>query len=58
MNPGPWFFTRWSDVGDREKRRLLVVDKEGNKRAVSGLPDVGYGGQGGMGDVALPGFCD
>ena len=36
-----------------KKGRLLVVDKEGNKRAVSGLPDVGYGGQGGMGDVAL-----
>ena len=41
-----------------KKGRLLIVDSEGNKLAVSGLPDVGYGGQGGMGDVALhPDFC-
>ena len=36
-----------------KKGQLLVVDNDGNKRAVNGLPDVGYGGQGGMGDVAL-----
>jgi len=36
-----------------KKGRLLIVDGEGNKRAVSGLPDVDYGGQGGLGDVAL-----
>tara|TARA_E500000075_G_scaffold131476_1_gene141967 strand:- start:35 stop:1195 length:1161 start_codon:yes stop_codon:yes gene_type:complete len=36
-----------------KKGRLLVVDNDGDKRAVSGLPDVGYGGQGGMGDIAL-----
>ncbi len=38
-----------------EKRgRLLVVTREGAKSApVSGVPDVDYGGQGGLGDVAL-----
>ena len=36
-----------------KKGRLLIVDSEGNKRAVGGLPDVGYGGQGGLGDVVL-----
>jgi glucose/arabinose dehydrogenase len=34
--------------------RLFVVDQEGNKsEPVSGVPDVDYGGQGGLGDVAL-----
>ena len=38
-----------------EKRgRLLVVDEDGNKsRPLGGVPDVDYGGQGGLGDVAL-----
>ena len=36
-----------------KKGRLLLVDNQGNKRSVSGLPDVDYGGQGGLGDVAL-----
>ena len=36
-----------------KKGRLLIVDNKGNKRPVGGLPDVGYGGQGGLGDVAL-----
>ena len=44
--------------GDRmlvteKKGRLLIVDFAGNKTSVGGLPDVGYGGQGGLGDVAL-----
>ena len=40
--------------------RLLVVDRDGNKSApVGGLPDVDYGGQGGLGDVALhPDFAE
>jgi glucose/arabinose dehydrogenase len=34
--------------------RLFVVTRDGDKsRAVSGLPDVDYGGQGGLGDVAV-----
>ena len=34
--------------------RLLVVDRDGNKsEPLSGIPDVDYGGQGGLGDVAL-----
>jgi len=39
---------------------LLVVDGKGNKsQPVSGLPEVDYGGQGGLGDVALhPDFAD
>lgn len=36
------------------KGSMFVVDQEGNKLpSVGGLPDVDYGGQGGMGDVAL-----
>ena len=40
--------------------RLLVVDRDGNKsEPVGGLPDVDYGGQGGLGDVALhPDFAE
>jgi glucose/arabinose dehydrogenase len=37
-----------------KKGSLLVVDQQGNKlRAVAGLPDVAYGGQGGLGDVII-----
>ena len=37
--------------------RLFLVDVDGSKVEVSGVPDVDYGGQGGLGDVALhPGF--
>ena len=36
-----------------KKGRLYVVDASGNKAAVSGVPEVDYGGQGGLGDVAL-----
>ena len=33
--------------------QLLVVDRDGNKsQPVSGIPEVDYGGQGGLGDVA------
>ena len=42
------------------KGDLLIVTQDGQKsRAVRGVPDVDYGGQGGLGDVALhPGFAD
>ncbi len=34
--------------------RLLMVDRDGNKsQPVRGVPEVDYGGQGGLGDVAL-----
>ena len=33
--------------------RLYVVGKDGSKAEVGGVPDVDYGGQGGLGDVAL-----
>ncbi len=33
--------------------RLFLVDADGRKIEVSGIPDVDYGGQGGFGDVAL-----
>lgn len=36
-----------------KKGRMFVVDQSGNKRNVTGLPDVGFGGQGGLGDVTL-----
>ena len=43
-----------------KKGRLFIVTQDGEKsRPVSGLPDVAYGGQGGLGDVALhPDFED
>ena len=43
-----------------KKGNLFIVTRDGQKsRAVSGVPDVAYGGQGGLGDVALhPKFTD
>ena len=42
-----------------KKGRLWIVDQQGDMRSVDGLPDVGYGGQGGLGDVAIhPDFAD
>ena len=49
--------------------RMLVTEKKGNmyvvsqdgtrSRAIGGMPDVAYGGQGGLGDVAVhPDFAD
>ena len=42
------------------KGALFIVGPDGSKsRAVSGVPDVAYGGQGGLGDVILhPDFAD
>lgn len=43
-----------------KKGNLFIVTQQGAKsRAVGGLPDVAYGGQGGLGDVALhPNFAE
>jgi glucose/arabinose dehydrogenase len=43
-----------------KKGNLLIVNQIGQKtRPVYGVPDVDYGGQGGLGDVALhPDFAD
>ena len=43
-----------------KKGTLLIVTQDGQKsRAVRGVPDVDYGGQGGLGDVAVhPDFAD
>lgn len=36
-----------------KKGQLMLVDQDGEKTPFYGLPDVGYGGQGGLGDVVL-----
>ena len=43
-----------------KKGSLYIVGRDGKKsRSVRGLPDVDYGGQGGLGDVALhPDFAN
>lgn len=43
-----------------KKGNLLIVSQDGSKsRPVGGMPDVDFGGQGGLGDVALhPDFAD
>ena len=57
----PWAMTFLPDgkmLVTEKKGSLLVVNADGDKRVVSGLPDVGYGGQGGLGDIALhPNFA-
>ncbi|MBT8109081.1 MAG: PQQ-dependent sugar dehydrogenase, partial [Gammaproteobacteria bacterium] len=43
-----------------KKGNLFIVSQNGQKsRPVAGLPDVDYGGQGGLGDIAVhPDFAD
>lgn len=43
-----------------KKGNLLIVSQDGEKsRSIGGIPDVDYGGQGGLGDVALhPDFAE
>ena len=42
-----------------KKGNVFIVNQLGQKARVSGVPDVDYGGQGGLGDVALhPDFAD
>lgn len=59
----PWAMTFLPDnrlLVTEKAGRLLVVDQRGNKSdPITGLPEVAYGGQGGLGDVVLhPEFAD
>ena len=59
----PWAMTFLPDgrlLVTEKPGRLLVVTQDGQKsEPVSGLPDVDYGGQGGLGDIVLhPDFVD
>jgi glucose/arabinose dehydrogenase len=59
----PWAMTFLPDgrmLVTEKKGNLLIVTQIGQKtRPVSGVPDVDYGGQGGLGDVALhPDFAE
>ena len=58
----PWAMTFMPDgraLVTEKGGRLLIVDQAGNTSApISGVPEVAYGGQGGLGDVVLhPGFA-
>ncbi|RST85302.1 PQQ-dependent sugar dehydrogenase [Aquibium carbonis] len=58
----PWAMTFLPD-GDllvtEKPGTLLLVTQEGTKTEISGVPDVAYAGQGGLGDViAAPDFAD
>lgn len=52
----PWAMTFLPD-GDllvtEKPGKLLIVGQDGAKTEVSGVPDVAYGGQGGLGDIIL-----
>jgi glucose/arabinose dehydrogenase len=59
----PWAMTFLPDgrlLVTEKPGRLLVVTQDGQKsKTVAGLPDVDYGGQGGLGDIVLhPDFGD
>ncbi|MDJ0911811.1 MAG: PQQ-dependent sugar dehydrogenase [Woeseiaceae bacterium] len=58
----PWALTFLPDgrlLVTEKKGRLLIVTQDGQQSGVRGVPDVDYGGQGGLGDVALhPDFAD
>ena len=59
----PWALAFLADgrmLVTEKKGTLLIVTQDGQKsRAVRGVPDVDYGGQGGLGDVAVhPDFAD
>ena len=59
----PWAMTFLPDgrllVTEKKGRLLLVNVGDGSAAAVAGVPEVAYGGQGGMGDVVLhPDFAD
>jgi len=53
----PWAMAFLPDgrllVTEKNGRLLLVATRDGSTVPVSGVPDVDYGGQGGLGDVAL-----
>lgn len=58
----PWAMTFLPDghlLVTEKPGNLLLVSPEGTKTEVSGVPEVAYGGQGGLGDVILgPDFAD
>jgi glucose/arabinose dehydrogenase len=58
----PWALAPLPDgrmLVTEKKGHLQLVDAGGHKREVSGVPAISYGGQGGLGDVALhPRFAD
>jgi glucose/arabinose dehydrogenase len=59
----PWAMTFLPDgrlLITEKKGRLLVVTQDGDQsQPITGVPDVDYGGQGGLGDVALhPEYAD
>lgn len=58
----PWALTFLPDgrlLVTEKKGRLLIFTQDGERSLVRGVPDVDYGGQGGLGDVALhPDFSD
>lgn len=58
----PWAITFLPDgkmLVTEKKGRLLIVSQTGEKTPVTGVPDVDYGGQGGLGDVVLhPDFAE
>ncbi|GAA0426810.1 PQQ-dependent sugar dehydrogenase [Cocleimonas flava] len=53
----PWAMTFLSDenllITEKAGKLLLVNLKNGSKTKVAGLPEVAYGGQGGLGDIIL-----
>ena len=54
--PRPWAMTFLPDgrlLITAKKGKLLLVTQDGESSAVSGVPAVDYGGQGGLGDVIL-----
>ncbi len=52
----PWALTFLPDgrlLVTEKKGSLVIVTQDGQQSGVRGMPDVDYGGQGGLGDVAL-----
>lgn len=58
----PWAMTFLPDgrlLVTEKPGRLLLVSQDGAKTEVAGVPEVAYGGQGGLGDVVLhPDFSE
>ncbi|WP_254306145.1 PQQ-dependent sugar dehydrogenase [Sphingopyxis sp. BSNA05] len=52
----PWAMTFLPDgrmLVSEKAGKLQLVDAEGKKTEISGVPEVAYGGQGGFGDIVL-----
>lgn len=47
------FLPNGSLLVTQKNGKLFIVSREGHKKLVSGVPNVAYGGQGGLGDVVL-----